>query len=221
MARLVKSPCLGDQKVLEPVTSLGQLTDIATKDFEITSALKLIAVSVTQQRFLVAKHLVIHPVTLTLVALGFANSVNAIYHDPCGWPYISVISTTVVLAILGIVIHLMWKYNTEAEKVGALNWLYGHDPDASAVTNQEDPAFNSDDGVTNVPTGENYDAFIRAWTVQQSFRGYGVGAALLNEAVKNRCEHKWKRLRFANFFANSLRVPPCFLHFEMDQEIAM
>ena len=136
--------------MLEPVTSLGQLTDIATKDFEITSALKLIAVSVTQQRFLVAKHLVIHPVTLTLVALGFANSVNAIYHDPCGWPYISVISTTVVLAILGIVIHLMWKYNTEAEKVGALNWLYGHDPDASAVTNQEDPAFNSDDGVTFV-----------------------------------------------------------------------
>lgn len=40
---------------LEHIASPGQSTDVATEDFEIASALKLIAISVTQQRRLAAK----------------------------------------------------------------------------------------------------------------------------------------------------------------------
>ncbi|KAJ6138691.1 Acyl-CoA N-acyltransferase [Penicillium samsonianum] len=242
MARMVTSPCSGDhvttkkpknavnqkrvrhtspstsQSAFKPIASPGQSTDVATEDFEIASALKLIAVSVTQQRRIAAKSLVLHPTTLALVAVSFAYSVGVVYHDPSGWPYIVIICVTAVLAKLGIVTRLLERYNDEAEKVGTLNWLYGYDPskDVSATSTQEDPDFNSDNGVTFVlvhrfggrivgtlvmsiaysgiqphpkanattlPTGENYDAFIRAWTVQKGFRGYGVGAALLNEAV--------------------------------------
>ncbi|CAG8910146.1 unnamed protein product [Penicillium egyptiacum] len=280
MARMVTSPCPGDnvkvakpkdlinqkkarhtspttsQSALKHIASPGQSTDVATEDFEIASALRLIALSVTQQRRLAAKSLILHPTTLTLAAVSFAYGVGAVYHDPSGWPYIFVICATVVSATLGIVIRSLGKYNDEAEKVGTMNWLYGHDPDKdiSATTTQEDPAFNSDSGVTFVlvhrfggcivgtlvmsitysgiephpkinartlPTGENYDAFIRAWTVQQGFRGYGVGAALLNEAVMICYEHKWNGLRFANSHVNSLRVFPCILHYDMDQESSM
>ncbi|CAI7617692.1 unnamed protein product [Penicillium glandicola] len=239
------------QNALKPI-SPGQSTDVATEDFEIIAALKLIAVSVTQQRHLAAKSLILHPITLTLVAVSFAYSVNAVYQDPSGWPYIAVICATAVLATLSIVIRLVARYNNEAEKVETLSWLYGHDPskEVSTTTAEEDPAFNSDNGVTfvlvhrfggrivgalvmsiassgiqphpknkarNLPTGQNYSAFIRAWTVQTGFRGYGVGAALLNEAIMICYEHKWKGPRFANSHANSLRVFPSIFHWDMDQ----
>lgn len=276
MARMVTSPCPRDyanttnpndalkekgarhtnlstsQDTFKPIASPGQSTDVATEDFEIASILKLIAVSVTEQRRLAVKSLILHPITLTLVAVGFAYSVGAVYHDPTGWPYIAVICAITVSATLGIVARLAGEYEKEAEKVGTLNWLYGHDPskESDPTTTQEDPIFNSDDGVTFVlvhrfggcivgtlvvsivyigtqphpttngttlPMGENYDAFIRAWTVQKGFRGYGVGAALLNEAVMICHEHKWKGIRFANSHSNSLRVFPCVFHWDMDQ----
>jgi GNAT superfamily N-acetyltransferase len=280
MARMVTSPCRGDyftttkpkdassQKTTphtspshsddkhKPIASPGQSTDVATEDFEIISALKLIAVSVDQQRHIAAISLILHPITMTLVAVSFAYSIGAMYHDPSGWPCIAIICATAVSATLGIVARLTWAYHDEAEKVGTLNWLYGHDPskDDDAATMEEDPAFNSDNGVTFVlihrfggrivgalvmsvtysgiqphsepngttlPTGENYDAFIRAWTVQKGFRGYGVGAALLNEAIMICYEHKWKGLRFATSHANSLRVFLPIFHSDMDQESAM
>ncbi|KXG48602.1 Acyl-CoA N-acyltransferase [Penicillium griseofulvum] len=280
MARMVTSPCRGDsftaikpqdatsQKTTphtspsnsqgkhKPITSPGQSTDVATEDFEIISALKLIAVSVDQQRHIAAISLILHPTTMTLVAVSFAYSVGAVYHDPSGWPYIAIICATAILATLGVAIRLSWRYHDKAEKVGTLNWLYGHDPSKNVdpTTTEEDPAFNSDNGVTFVlihrfgrrivgalamsvtysgiqphsepssttlPTGENYNAFIRAWTVQKGFRGYGVGAALLNEAIMICYEHKWKRLRFATCHANSLRVFLPIFHSDMDQESAM
>ena len=240
------------QVVLDPTISPGQSTDVAIEDFEIISALKLIAVSVAQQRCLAAKSLVHHPTTLTLVAVSFAYSVGVIYHHPSCWPYLVVICTTAVLATLGIVTRLLRGYSDEAEKVGTLNWLYGHDPSkaVSDTTTQEDPAFNSDSGVTFVlvyrfgryivgalvmsitysgiqphpkdnattlPIGENYDAFIRAWTVQKGFRGYGVGTTLLNESIRICYKHGWKGPQFAISHANSLRVFHCLFHSDMDQ----
>ncbi|CDM34178.1 hypothetical protein DTO013E5_696 [Penicillium roqueforti] len=275
MARMVTTPFPGDhstttkpkdavdqkraaspstsQDVLNPTISPGQSTDVAIEEFEITSALKLIAVSVAQQRFLAAKSLVLHPTTLTLVAASFAYSVGVIYHHPSCWPYIVVFCTTAVLATLGIVTRLLEGYNDEAEKVGTLNWLYGHDP-SSDNTTQEDPAFNSDSGITFVlvyrfgryivgalvmsityngiqphpkanaitlPIGENYDACVRAWTVQKGFRGYGIGTALLNEAIRICYKHEWKGLRFATSHANSLRVFHSLFHSDMDQASAI
>lgn len=276
MARMVTSPCPRDnanitnpndtleekkarhtslstnQDTFKPIGSPGQSTDLATEDFEIASVLKLIAVSVTEQRRLAVKSLILHPITLTLVAVGFVYSVGAVYHDPSGWPYIAVICVTTVSATLGIVARLAGEYEKKAQKVGTLNWLYGLDPckEVDPTTTQEDPVFNTDSGVTFVlvhrfggcivgtlvvsivyigiqphpkangttlPTGETYDAFIRAWTVQKGFRGYGVGAALLDEAVMICHEHKWKGLRFANSHANSLRIFPCIFHWDMDQ----
>ncbi|KAJ5452457.1 Acyl-CoA N-acyltransferase [Penicillium cf. griseofulvum] len=231
------------------IASPGQSTDIATEDFEIISALKLIAVSVDQQRHIAAIFLILHPTTMALVAVSFVYSLGAVYHNPSDWPYISIICATAVSATLGIVARLTWKYHDEAEKVGTLNWLC-----RPVTTTEEDPAFNSDNEVTFVlihrfgrrivgalgmsvtysgiqphpspngttlPTGENYNAFIRAWTVQKGFRSYGVGAALLNEAIMICYEHKWKRLRFANSHANSLRVFLPTFRSDMDQEFAL
>ncbi|KAJ5835251.1 Acyl-CoA N-acyltransferase [Penicillium robsamsonii] len=280
MARMVTSPCQGDHVTTtkpedavnqksarhtnsntnwgahKHLASPGQSTDVATEDVEVVSALKLIAVSVAEQRHLAAKSLLLHPATLTLAAVSYAYSVGAVYHDPSGWPYIAVICATALSATLGIITRLVRRYNDEAEKVGTLNWLYGHHPstDFDATTIQEGATFNSDDGVTFVlihrfggcivgtlvisiaysgiqprpklnattlPTGENYDALIRAWTVQKGFRGYGVGAVLLNKAVMICYDHKWKGLRFANSHANSLRVFSSIFHSDMDQESAM
>ncbi|KAF7512158.1 hypothetical protein GJ744_002320 [Endocarpon pusillum] len=51
-------------------------------------------------------------------------------------------------------------------------------------------------------------AVIRAWTVRQKYRRKGVGAALLEEAVKL-CRHKrWSGPVFAADHANSARVLP-------------
>jgi hypothetical protein len=46
--------------------------------------------------------IVLHPTTLTLVALGFAYSVGAVYRDPSGWPYIFVICGSNLLCFIVI-----------------------------------------------------------------------------------------------------------------------
>lgn len=211
MARMVTSPCPGDnvtvtkpkdlvdqknprpaspstsQSALGHIASPGQSTDVATEDFEIASALKLIAISVIQQRRLAAKSFILHPTTLTLVALGFAYGVGAVYRDPSGWTYIFVICTTAVLATLGIVIRLLGRYNDEAEKVGTMNWLYGYDAskDVGGTTTQEDPAFNSDiylhwvtlvsDNLLDILTmkGELIVVYRRAWLTKYVGRLHG------------------------------------------------
>ncbi|KAJ5163834.1 Acyl-CoA N-acyltransferase [Penicillium coprophilum] len=230
MAHIVTSLCLGDsdttarpkdavnQKVTRqanpstnqgahnPIVSPGQSTDVATEDFEIASALNLVAVSVAEQRHLATKCLILHPATLTLVALGFAYSVGAVYYDPSGWPYIAVICVTAASATLDIIMRFAGRHDGEAENVGTLNWLYGHDPSKNVDDTriQKDPTFNSDGGATFV--------LIHRF-------GSRIAGALVISITCWRCPPQGPR--FANSHVNSLRVFPSLFHSDIDQEFAM
>ncbi|KAJ5773662.1 Acyl-CoA N-acyltransferase [Penicillium paradoxum] len=242
--------------VLNAITSPGQYTDVATEDIEIVTALKLVARSVAEQRQVVGKHLIYHPIVLVFVAILLAFTIKLIYHDPSNWLFILVTGALVPSIALHYVLDLVSGYVHEAERVGTLNWLYGHDPgrETDASSPGADPPFNTDNGITivlihrlkrriigtlvmsvvcrdaglnsdtimlSIPTGEPYKAFIRAWTVRQQFRGYGIGTALLDEAVRICDEKKWQAPRFATRHANSLRLLHPMFHRDMDRASAM
>ncbi|KAJ5467978.1 Acyl-CoA N-acyltransferase [Penicillium sp. IBT 31633x] len=244
------------RRLVEKFESPGQSTDVATEDFQIVAALKLIASSVAQQRQIAAKQLISHPITLALVAVVLGCSINIIYHDQSNWLYILVTCAIALSTGLSIVKRLVDGYIDEAEMVGTLNWLYGHDPcrGNGSIAEQTDPEFNSDNGFTFVlvhrfkrriigalvisivpndtepdqeviltgfPKNKNYTPFIRAWTVQQEFRGYGIGADILNEAVKICYEKGWQAPRFASSHANSVRMLYPTFHRDMDHASAM
>jgi hypothetical protein len=242
-----------DLKTLKPA---APCTELATEDFEIVAALKLIAASVAQQRQQAAKHLIFHTLFLAPIAAIILWANNAIYEDPSSWLYTIVQSATALSIVLLILKRLVDGYIDEASRVGTLKWLYGHDPSSETNRDNEqiDPAFNSENGLTFVlvyrfkrriigalvmsivsrddkpslgthasaqSTPKNYNAFIRAWTVQPAFRGCGVGGELLNTAVKICHWKKWQGPQFANAHANSLRVLPYSFHRNMDKAFEM
>lgn len=61
-------------------------------------------------------------------------------------------------------------------------------------------------------------AYIRAWTVQQRYRGYGVGLALLRFVVRWALDNEMEGPKFADDHAHSLRVLPELLNRGMDAQ---
>jgi hypothetical protein len=62
----------------------------------------------------------------------------------------------------------------------------------------------------------NYAAFIRAWTVEQRYRGVGAGAAILQDTAMLCLEGNINSLAFSDFHANSLRILPETFNHNMD-----
>ena len=62
-----------------------------------------------------------------------------------------------------------------------------------------------------------YTAFIRAWTVEQRYRGVGVGLAILRDTAML-CVEADIKLAFADLHANSLRILPENFNYKMDFE---
>lgn len=71
---------------------------------------------------------------------------------------------------------------------------------------------NNSGGAATANATAKTKAVIRAWTVCRKYRGKGVGAALLGEAVKL-CRHRgWSPPVFAADHANSARVLPALFN---------
>ncbi|KAJ5550587.1 Acyl-CoA N-acyltransferase [Penicillium sp. DV-2018c] len=125
---------------------------LATEDFEIMAALKLIAASVAEQRQQAAKHLISHTLFLVPIAVIVLWANKKIYEDPSSWLYTIVQSATALSTVLLILKRLVDGYLDEAARVGTIKWLYGNYPGIETTRDNEqtDPAFTSENGTTFV-----------------------------------------------------------------------
>jgi hypothetical protein len=74
----------------------------------------------------------------------------------------------------------------------------------------------SNAGAVRMRESPAYAAFIRAWTVEQRYRGVGVGAAILKDAAMLCVEADIQPLAFSDLHANSLRILPDTFNYKMD-----
>ncbi|KAJ5726852.1 hypothetical protein N7493_005879 [Penicillium malachiteum] len=62
-----------------------------------------------------------------------------------------------------------------------------------------------------------WKAVIRAWNVEEAYRGFGVGRNILQYAIEHTVDRGWDGPEFAVDHANSLRILPAFLNGKMDR----
>ena len=148
-----------------------------------------------QQRQLAAKELVLHPATLAVIVL-----VIALLAQFCHWRPLFTAVAGLTVAALVFTYWITMDYAKLAESIN-WDWLGGYTP-PSTPTGERGSGFKKqskcDDPVVLVSKwGEEVigtlvmkvvkrerKAYVRAWTVDSSCRGKGIGGGLLEEGVR-------------------------------------
>ena len=176
----------------EPVLSTSLAPPGAPEDR--SAALRLIADSVAQQRQLAAKELVLHPATLAVIVL-----IVAALAQFCDWRPLFTAVAGLTVAGLAAIYWITIEYATLADRIN-WDWLGGYTPPSTPTGERGSLKKQSkcDDPVILVSKwGENVigalvmkvvkrerKAYVRAWTVDSSCRGKGIGGGLLEEGVR-------------------------------------
>ncbi|KAF3388363.1 hypothetical protein F1880_004574 [Penicillium rolfsii] len=199
--------------VPEASTAIPELsTYVATDADEIVAAHRLIADSVAQQRQLAARAVIFHPIWLGAMGAVFAVLYKLLYHDSSDLPLIGTTGAGCVMAGLTLVRVLTGGYIEHAEHVGMRAWL--KEEDGSEKDEQEMIVTKFGDKIIGalvlrgVREGRKVHGVIRAWTVQQKYRGKGVGMGLLEESIQICQKRRWKGPVFDDEHANAKRVLP-------------
>jgi ribosomal protein S18 acetylase RimI-like enzyme len=206
-----------------PTTSAGDHVD----------ALRLIADSIAQQRQTASRSLIFHPLNVSVFLAALAVVAQYIYKGNQGnfvdMMFIGTTWAACVMVGLVTVRKFASEYLPIAEERGTWRWLDGGDDvDGKAKKVGEDVVVVSRFGeeiigallLRFVTTEEEEKGggrktrgrkgaekgLIRAWTVKLRYRGKGIGAALLEEAVKICMEKGVEDIAFADDHANSARV---------------
>ena len=188
-------------------------------------ALRLIADSVAQQRQATAKALVLHP--FSVMATLLLTGTLARY---CSLRVLFTISTSLVVFALAGLFWITKDYLTLAANINA-EWL--ENPTRTYNVDQKNHNSNSNGNSNGIkkhakcedPTilvsrlGEEVvgalvlrvvkrerKAYFRAWTVESSHRGSGIGSRLLEEGVKIAWGKGARCMEFDNAHANSYRA---------------
>ena len=148
-----------------------------------------------QQRQLAAKELVLHPATLAVIVL-----VIAFLAQFCQWKSLFTAIAGLTVTALAAIYWITIDYATLAERIN-WDWLGGYTP-PSTPTGERSGGLKKqskcDDPVVLVSKwGEDVigalvmkvvkrerKAYVRAWTVDSSCRGKGIGGGLLEEGVR-------------------------------------
>lgn len=184
----------------DPLAGIPDLqTYPARTETDKTAALKLVADSVAQQRQTANSALIFHPLNLAL-AVGLMSLVARWVHDAKrDWSLVATSCAGVIMALLAGYRWCTQGYLGAAEGV---NWEIFDGADV-LVTRFGDEVIGV--LVLEWVSGESSRAKrkkawrgeIRAWTVRLRYRGKGVGAALLEDAVKEARKKGAESLEFA------------------------
>lgn len=148
-----------------------------------------------QQRQLAAKELALHPAILAVIVL-----VIAVLAQVCGWRHLFTAVAGLTVAALAAIYWITIEYATFAERIN-WDWLGGYTPPSTPTGERGHGLKNKskcDDPVVLVSKwGEEVigalvmkvvkrerKAYVRAWTVDSSCRGKGIGGGLLEEGVR-------------------------------------
>ncbi|KAB5572039.1 acetyltransferase [Coniochaeta sp. 2T2.1] len=205
--------------------------DILTTTPEKTSALKLVADSIAQQRQLASRALVFHPLCLTVLAglLAGAYQIAWVRGDRRDLGTLVTLCSGAVMSYLMAVRYAASGYIRLAEGVGydflrtedgvgeedlVLGSKYGGEVVGALVLRLEPAAHHSSGNNSKKKSRaaalKGGKGVIRAWTTRMRYRGKGLGGDLLREAVritKERCGRD-AEVGFAREHANSGMVLP-------------
>lgn len=137
----------------------------------------------------------LHPATLAVIVL-----VIAILAQFCGWRHLFTVVAGLTVIALAVIYWITFDYATLAEKIN-WDWLGGYTP-PSTPTGERGSGFKKqskcDDPVVLVSKWDEKiigamvmkvvkrerKAYVRAWTVDSTCRGKGIGGGLLEEGVR-------------------------------------
>ena len=213
-------------------------TKPAASEDDKVEALHLIADSVAQQRQLASRAITLHPGILSLLVLVLGLVYQNFYKGSrSDLAIVGTTSAGVMMAFLVSVRYLSRGYIEEAESVGTWKWLDKGREDADSVGEGDEVLLSrfgeeaigalimrgvreqttSSGSGNNSPRkrrqntgGKNSSVTgkIRGWAVKYRYRRKGVGAELLEEAIKLCQERGWQGPEFAEDHANSARLLP-------------
>jgi len=193
-------------------------TYLATDEEEKVAALKLLADSIAQMRQTANNSLISNPVNLSILVAVIALAARWMLGH--WWDQITVGTTMagVVMSFLAFCRFATREYIFEAESV---NYKFLDEADV-LVTKFGDEIIGTVMiywvlGEARQKRKKAWRGEIKAWTVRLKYRKKGIGAALLEEAVKESKKKGAESLEFADDHANSLRVLPKFYNGPFDK----
>jgi GNAT superfamily N-acetyltransferase len=205
------SPLSGPSEISEPAAPEDPLADIpelhsymARDETDKTAALKLVADSVAQMRQAANRALIFHPLNLALTVGVMTFVARWVYDAKRDWSLVGTSCAGVVMAMLAGYRWCTQGYLHSAETIN-WDWIEGSDV---IVTKFGDEIIGA--VVVDWISGESsrqkrkkaWRGEIRAWTVRLKYRGKGVGAALLEDAVKEARKKSAESLEFADDHAS-------------------
>lgn len=196
-----------DAPSTDPLAGVPELKTYLTEDEdEKIDALKLVADGVAQMRQQANHALILHP--LNLAALVAVMALLSRFMMEQGYDNVAVATTCsgIIFACLAGVRILTQNYLWRAEKI---NWEWLGDADV-IVTKFGDDLIGA--AIVEWVSGESktrrkkaWRGEIRGWTVKMRYRKKGVGAQLLEEAVKESKKKGAESLEFAEEHASECR----------------
>jgi GNAT superfamily N-acetyltransferase len=205
------SPLSGPSEISEPAAPEDPLADIpelhsymARDDTEKTAALKLVADSVAQMRQTANSALIFHPLNMAL-AVGLMSFIARwLYNRDHDWSLVGTSCAGVLMALLAGYRWCTQGYLHTAETIN-WEWIEGSDVIVTKFGEEIIGAV-----IVDWISGESsrqkrkkaWRGEIRAWTVRLRYRGKGVGAALLEDAVKEARKKSAESLEFAEDHAS-------------------
>ncbi|KAI2637210.1 hypothetical protein GGS26DRAFT_588758 [Hypomontagnella submonticulosa] len=202
-----------------PPLSVSILTDETDK----LDALNLVTDSIAQQRQSSSSHLIRHPYLLAILFVGLAIAYQY------SWRIKRDLGTALMLHSGVIMIYLMsiryftgqyiqvaedmkwsWMVSEDGEEDTIIGVRFGKDLIGALVLRLEPNSSSTGKKRNRGSALRGGKGVIRAWTVKMRYRGKGVGADMLHEAVKVTREKCGKdaEVGFAKEHANSTMVLP-------------
>ena len=154
-----------------------------------TTALKLIADSVAQQRQRASRILIFHPLTISILSILFYAIYAKLYKVRGDLPLVGTTCAGLVMIMLVAVRAIVSPYLTLAERIG-WDWLgndevmiakFGSDIIGAAVFRVET---ETESGGSPRKKNKPKVGIIRAWTIRLRERGRGVGKGLMENVVE-------------------------------------
>lgn len=190
---------------LDPLAGVPELHSyVARTEADKTDALRLVADSIAQMRQAANRALIFHPLNLALVVGVMSMFARWVYEARRDWSLVGTSCAGVLVAWLAGCRWCTQGYLRAAEQVD-WDWTRGADV---LVTKFGDEVIGA--VLVEWVSGESsrqkrkkaWRGEIRAWTVRLKYRGKGVGAALLEDAVKEARKKSAESLEFAEDHAS-------------------
>ena len=190
----------------EPLADVPDLQSYTTDDEEEKiAAIKLVADSVAQMRQAANRSLIFHPLNMAVAVAAVSLMARYMYdrkHDNIA---IATACTGVIMSFMAASRYITQPYINAAE---TFNWAWLGDADV-IITKFGDEIIGT--VIIDWVSGESrqrrkkaWRAEIKGWAVRLRYRGKGVGAALLEDAVKESRKKGAETIEFAEDHASKL-----------------